>query len=259
MFFQTISLFRYLILGIISRRLIVLLGVLYVSGILISSFVSELAMTNGLVISMAFLADFIRYSLVILNILLITTSVAEDFEYGQFERLLTMPVARWQFVIAEVLVVLVVSMLLVLPVIVILAFSFDFSTGIYWGVAVWLELVLTGVAALFAILSLEKVTFAAFFTLSVYLLSKLAGLISLMLTESVRLTDGSLSSRFADSVFSAILYLLPDQQSFAQNNVYFVETSTAGLLAAQVQSVCIYTLFLVFACLIDFYRKEFNR
>ena len=259
MFLQTISLFRYLISGIISRRLLVLLGVIYAVGILVGSFVSELAITNAHTIGTAFLADFVRYTLVILNILLITTNVAEDFEYRQFERLLTMPVSRWQFVVAEVLVILVTSLILVLPVIFILAFSFDISIGIYWGLAVWLELVLTGVAALFAILSLEKISFAVFFTLAVYLLSKLSGLISLMLSESVRLSEGSLSSRFAESIFNAILYLLPGQQSFAQNNVYFAEASTGALLTTQLQHVVIYTMFIVFACLIDFYRKEFNR
>lgn len=259
MFLQTISLFRYLISGIISRRLIVLTGLIYVAGILISSFVSELAMTDAQVISTAFLADFIRYSLVILNILLITTNVADDFEYRQFERLLTMPLSRWQFVVAEVMVIFCISIILVLPVVFIVAFTFDASTGLYWGIAVWLELVLTGVAALFAILSLEKVSFAVFFTLAVYLLSKLSGLIGLMLSESVRLTDGSLSSRFAESIFNAILYILPGQQSFAQNDVYFIESSIGDLLSLQFQSVVIYTLFIIFACLVDFYRKEFNR
>ena len=259
MFVQTISLFRYLILGIISRRLIVLLAVLYASGILLSSFIGELAMTNSQPIATAFLADFMRYSLVVLNLLLITTNVSDDFEYRQFERLLTMPVSRWQFIAAEMLVILVVSFILVLPLFVVLGFIADVSISAYWAIAVWLELVLIAALGLFAILSLEKIPHAVFFTLAIYLLSKLSGLIGLMLSESVRLSEGGLSDRFVEGFFSIILYLLPGLQSFAQNNVYFEEISISATLATQLQSVVSYILLVVFACLLDFYRKEFNR
>ena len=73
-------------LGILSRRLFVLLGILLLVAVVSAGFVNELAIINGDAIVAAFVADFLRYSLVLLALLMIATSVAEDFEFRQFER-----------------------------------------------------------------------------------------------------------------------------------------------------------------------------
>lgn len=258
MYTQTISLFRYLLLGIITRRLILLLGVFYACGLLSAGLIMELTIINSQPVAIAFFSDFIRYVLVILMVLLITSNVASDFEYRQFERLLTMPVSRWQFIVAEFLVILATAFALVLPMLLILAFVTEPGQAAYWVTAVWFELILFGTAGLLAILSLEKIPLAVIFTLAVYLLSKLSGLISLMLAESVKLSDGSLANRFVEAIFSGILYLLPSLETFASNDVFFGSLSLTASLAAQFRSVFVYTLLLVCACLVDFYRKEFN-
>ena len=75
------------------------------AAVLGGSFVNELAIINGDAIQTAFVADFLRYSLALLALLMIATSVAEDYEFSQFERLLTMPLARWQYIAAQALVI----------------------------------------------------------------------------------------------------------------------------------------------------------
>ncbi len=77
---QTISLFRFLMLGILSKRLLVLLAIMVLGAVLSGSFINELAIINGAAIQTAFVADFLRYSLALLTLLMITTSVAEDYE-----------------------------------------------------------------------------------------------------------------------------------------------------------------------------------
>ena len=258
MFAQTISLFRYLILGIINRRLLVLIGILYLASLILSQFIMELAIFNSQSIAAGFLADFLRYSLVLLMLLVVTSNVAEDFEYGQFERLLTMPVSRWQYIAAQFLVTALTALVLVIPGLLLFGFYADFEIATYWTAALWLELLLLGLVGLLTILSLEKVPVAVFLSLAVYLLSKLSGLIGQMLKESVYLSDGSLSSRFAESVFNGILHVLPGQESFAENDVYFQDMALMNLLMTQMFSVSIYILLILSVCLIDFYRKEIN-
>jgi hypothetical protein len=97
-----------------------------------------------------------------------------------------------------------------------------------------------------------------FFSLAIYLLAKLSGLIMLMLAESVRLSEGSAASRAVEFIFSAILYLLPDNGSFADSDVFFNGVDLLPVLGEQLFSVVIYVAFLLAACLVDFYRKEFN-
>lgn len=256
---QTISLFRYLLLGVFNRRLVILVFVLLVVASLLSSFVAELAIINSEKISAGLQGDFLRYSLVFLALLLITSNVAEDYESKQFERLLAMPISRWQYIMAQLLVILTIATVLTLPVVAVISFSTSFDIAIYWAIALWLEIVLVGLLGLLGILSLKKIPSAVFFSMAIYLLAKFSGVISQMLSESVKLSDGSVSNRFAELVFNGVLHVMPGSQAFAQNNV-FIDPSLLpyDLLVNQCLIVVIYSTFLISACLVDFYRKEFN-
>jgi hypothetical protein len=255
---QTISLFRFLMLGILSKRLLVLVAIMMSGAVLSGSFINELAIINGAAIQTAFVADFSRYSLALLTLLIIATSVAEDYEFRQFERLLTMPLARWQYIAAQTLVIACLCLVLTLPVAGLITLYGNAEVGLYWAAALWLELFLLGLLGLLAILSLEKIPQAVIFSLAIYLLAKFSGLISLMLTESVRLSEGSVTSRVIEFIFAAILYVIPGSKAFAENDVFFANYDLIAMLGSQLASVSIYALFLLAVCLVDFYRKEFN-
>jgi hypothetical protein len=255
---QTISLFRYLMLGIVNLRLFVLTLILVIVAVLLSSFITELAIINSQQIAAAVLADFLRYSLVFLALLLVTTSVADDFEFKQFERLLTMPISRWQYIAAQFLTIASIAFILIMPVLLVIAMASSFEVALYWSAALWLEILLVGLVGLLAILSLEKIPQAVFFSIAVYLLGKLSGLIGQMLAESVYLSDGGVANRFAELVFSGILHIIPRLDAFAQNNVFFEPHGLPAMLLTQLGTVSVYSLFLLAVCLIDFYRKEFN-
>jgi ABC-type transport system involved in multi-copper enzyme maturation permease subunit len=222
------------------------------------SFINELAMINADAVQTAFVADFLRYSLALLALLMIVTSVAEDYEFRQFERLLTMPLARWQYIVAQTLVIACLCLLLALPAALLISLYGNAAVGLYWAAALWLELFLLGILGLLAILSLEKIPQAVIFSLAIYLLAKFSNLISLMLTESVELSEGSVVSRVIEFIFSAILYLIPGSRAFAENDVFFAGHDLIAMLGSQLATVSIYALFLLAVCLIDFYRKEFN-
>ena len=258
MFVQTIALFKYLMLGILSRRLLLLTLVLAVLAMLVGGFFSELAIIDSNQIVVALVAEFLRYALGLFALLVITTSVSQDYEFRQFERLLTMPLARWQYVAAQVLVIASLCLLLVLPVLLVISLYSDWLVGLYWASALWLEIFLLGLLGMLAIISLEKIPLAVCFSMAIYLLARLSGLISQMLEESVRLSDGSLTSRFVDLIFNAILYLLPGLESFANNNIFFGNVDLLQSLSVQFFSTVIYALFLIAVCLVDFYRKEFS-
>ena len=151
---QTISLFRFLLLGVINLRLFALVSILVIVAGLLSSFITELAIVNSHEIAAALLADILRYSLVFLALLLVTTSVAQDFEFKQFERLLTMPISRWQYIAAQFLAIASIASILVLPVLPVISLTAGFDIAIYWTLALWLEVLLVGMLGLVAILAL---------------------------------------------------------------------------------------------------------
>ena len=247
-----------MMLGIISRRFVVLVAILLLAAGLGGGFIDELAIINGDAIVAAFVADFLRYSMALLILLMVATGVAEDYEFRQFERLLTMPLSRWQYIAAQTLVVASLCVLLTLPSSLLLLIFSDTATALYWAAAMWLELFLLGILGLLAILSLEKIPQAVFFSLAVYLLAKLSGLITLMLAESVKLSEGSATSRTVEFIFSSILYVIPGNNAFAESDVFFDALDRIAILGDQLLAVSIYALFLLAVCLVDFYRKEFN-
>ena len=255
---QTISLFRYLMLGILNLRLLALVVILVALGALFSGFITELAIINSQQIAEALLADILRYSLVVLILLVVITNVSEDFQFRQFERLLTMPVSRWQYIVAQFILVAILAGILCLPVFLVISMSTSVELGLYWAVAIWLEMMLVGLVGLLAILSLEKIPLAVFFSLAIYLLAKLSGLISQMISESVRLSDGSVASRVTEMIFNGILYVIPRLEAFAQNDVFFDRLDLLPILSNQLITFIVYAMFLLGVCMIDFYRKEFN-
>ena len=255
---QTISLFRYLLLGILNRRLFILILILVGIGVLISAFITELAIINSDQIAAAVLADSLRYSLVFLALLLITTNVSDDFEFKQFERLLTMPISRWQYIAAQFLIVISIALVLSLSTFPVIALASSVEIALYWTAATGLEILLLGLLGLLAILSLEKIPQAVFFSLAIYLLAKLSGLIGQMLAESILLSDGAATNRLIEIVFSAILYIIPGVDAFANSDVFFGVDSLSEILLNQFGNVSIYSSFLIAVCLVDFYRKEFS-
>ena len=189
---------------------------------------------------------------------MVATHVAEDYESHQFERLLTMPLARWQYIAAQTLVIAALCLLLVLPVLLLMSLYSGVAIGFYWAVALWLELFLVSMLGLLAILSLEKIPQAVFFALAIHLLAKLSGLVTLMLAESVKLSEGSAASRAIEFIFSSVLYVIPGSSSFAESDVFFDSIDMLALLGDQLLAVAIYSLFILAVCLVEFYRKEFN-
>ncbi|MFT4650009.1 MAG: ABC-type transport system involved in multi-copper enzyme maturation permease subunit [Polaribacter sp.] len=256
---QTLSLFRYLLLPVLNRRLAVLASILFVVAMLLASYASELAIINSERISAAVLGDFLRYSLVFLALLLVTSNVAEDYESKQLERLLTMPLSRWQYIVAQLLVILVIAAFLSLPVVVIVPFFTSIEIAVYWAVALWLEITLVSLIGLVGILSLEKIPQAMLFTIAIYLLAKFSAVISQMLSESVKLSEESAYNIFVTLVFDGILHVMPASHAFAQNNIFFDPTLLPyALLSDQLLAVVIYSVFAIAVCLVDLYRKEFN-
>ena len=169
-----------------------------------------------------------------------------------------MPVSRWQYIAAQFLTIASIGLILIVPVLPVITIASSIEIALYWSAALWLEILLVGLVGLLAILSLEKIPQAVFFSVAVYLLAKLSGLIGQMLSESVYLSDGGVASRFAEFVFSGILHIIPRLEAFAQNDVFFEPQGLTGILLTQLGTVSIYSLFLLAVCLIDFYRKEFN-
>ncbi len=258
MFSQTIALFRYLLSGLINTRLLILLLGITLTGILSGQYISELAIINSKLIGLAFTAELLRYCLLFFMVVSIAYRISQDYELGQFDRLLSMPITRAQYVFSQLLVILTAGFIFSIPVIVSMPFFASFPLAVYWFLSVYLELILIGLFTMLAILSLEKLPVAIIFSVAAYLLSRLIPQINSALEQSVDYYSDEVTFRFSEYLFKLLQYVLPTSSSFAQNNILFELVVNWENLIEQSLSVFIYGGFLLFISLIDFYRKEFN-
>jgi len=256
---QTIALFRYQLLGLINGKILIFLLAIYTTAFLGSRFIAELAIINSEVIASAAMADFIRYSLVLMLIISLCHQVSQDYELNQFDRILAMPLTRFQYVLAQVLVMLVFSLLLTLPILPLFLLFNDGALSLYWTFAVFLELILVGLFAMLAVISLEKLPISVIFTFCLYLLAKAAPLIDVIFLQSGSFYEEEKGFVMADWLFSIIYFVLPDATAFAQNDLLFSLSGIMPALLNQLTSVLVYGLFILFVILLDFYRKEFNQ
>jgi hypothetical protein len=256
MFSQTIALFRYQLLSLINTKNLIVLISIYLASFLISRFSSELAIINSDVIGLGVLAEFLRYSLVLFLMISVCHQISQDYELGQFNRLLAMPVARWQYVLAEFFVVLAFAFILCFLVFLLLFFTVGLSVAVYWSTAVFLELILVGLFSILAALSLEKLPIALVFSLVVYLFAKLVPLINFIFNQSSMYYQDETGYQLGNIMMQAISFVLPDMSVFAWNNALFEPADFLHLLFVQASSLMVYGAFVILAILIDFYRKE---
>jgi hypothetical protein len=256
MFSQTIALFRYQLLSLINTKNMIVFCSIYLASFLLSRFSAELAIINSDVIGLAVLAEFLRYSLVLFLMISVCHQISQDYELGQFNRLLAMPIARWQYVLAEFFVVLVFALAMNLVVFLLLFFTADGAIAVYWSTAVFLELILVGLFSILAALSLEKLPIALVFSFVVYLFSKLVPLINYIFNKSSLYYQDETGFQLGNMMMKGISFVLPDMSVFAQNNALFESSDFLHLLFTQTSSLMVYGLFIFLVILVDFYRKE---
>lgn len=253
---QTIALFRYQFLMVINRKNLFVVFAIYISAIGVSQFSAELAIINSNEVAVGVLADYLRYSLVLYLAISICHQIAQDYELGQFDRLLAMPIARWQYVLSQFLVVCAFAWVMCIPVFLMMTLNAEFSVAIYWTLAVYQELILVGLISMLATLSLEKLPISIIFTFAMYVLTKLVPLISYIFNQSSLYYEDDKEFQLGSSVISIMQFVLPDMTIFAQNNFLYGTVNYADPLRDQLISLLIYGAFMMFIILFDFYRKE---
>jgi hypothetical protein len=256
MFSQTIALFRYQLLTLINRKNLIVLFAIYLTGFLLSQFSAELAIINSNEVALGVLGEFLRYSLVIYLAITVCHQIAQDYELGQFNRLLAMPIARWQYVLAKFFVVVTFAFVLCVPIFLLCILNAQIAVSIYWALAVFQELILVGLMSMLATLSLEKLPPAIVFTVAMYLFAKLVPLINYIFNQSALYYEDEKGFQLGSVLISLIQFVLPDMSVFAQNNALFEQQNLSTLLLDQLFSLLGYGLFIFMVILLDFYRKE---
>lgn len=253
---QTIALFRFQVRRLKDYKTVGFLIAMYVSAFAASQFVAELAIVESVQVVVHLFADLVRYGGVIVVIVLTCHLVTVDYEQGFFERIFAMPVLRYQYLLSQQLVLLVLCGGVVIPVFFLFPWIADIETAIYWGIAVFLELLLFGQIALLAAVSLERLPSSILLSLTMAFLIKVLPVIELMSYEATNYTDEEPEFSIMRLILGAIKFILPNAKALAENDQLFYGTNFERLFE-QFLAVAIFMAFIHFVVLLDFYRKEF--
>jgi len=255
---QTIALIRYFLSAYLVRKNVLIVLAILVVGYLSSQFIVQLSLSKGVEAQLAFQIEFYRYLFVLFSVLLLMVSVADDYESRQFEILLSMPLHRWQYVIAQMGVIFILNFILCIVAALVVSLQAELTTSLILFVSLWLELVLVSVIALLAIISLEKVPSAVMLTVCLYVLARASDSIVSIVEMSVHYSDQSLVNQAVLYTFKFIQFLLPNTNAYLAND-YFFNINIDGLanLFNQALSVLVYVIFIGMVILYDFYRKEY--
>lgn len=225
-------------------------------GFVSAQFISELSLINSKEAQFSFQIEFYRYSFIVFSSLIVITAIADDFATAQFESLLSMPLSRWQYLLAQIGAIAVINVFMVMVAGLMLLLQVDLILAINWCASMWMELMLCSFIALLAILSLEKVPTAMMLFISLYILSRASPIILEVIQQSVYYSDGDTINTIVLYIFQLITYILPASDVFVQNDVFFNLSQNVNLLN-QALWVLIYALFINAIILFDLYRKEF--
>jgi len=254
---QTITLIQFFLLNYSQRKNLVLLLIILLVGFMSSQFVSELSLTNSAEAKFSYQIEFYRYGFVLLSALILIVAVADDFASRQFENLLSMPVSRWQYLVAQISAVAILNAVMVILASFVLAFEVDLNVLALWSISMWLELMLCSFLALLAILSLEKVPSAMMLLLSLYVLSRASPIILEIIAQSVYYSDGDTINETILWLFKIITYVLPNPHVFVQNDLFYSLKLSQINISQQALWVILYCAFIGLVASFDFYRKEF--
>ena len=252
---QLISLVRYQLASVLNLRLAVMLVVIVAICFMASQFIAELALINRSSIGLAVFVEMVRYCLVFWLLIQVCFQVNRDYELGQFDWILALPIARYQYVLSQSCLVIILASVAGLLVLLSLLPATNIQVAFTWSLSLLLELILTGHIALLVAISLRKLPMAVLLAVSIYLLARVAPLI-------IEIMEGSLEYYLEEQIFlvgyylfSLLHYLLPSSQAFASSDFLFAEGLNARLWT-QLFQVALYSGFLLSVALIDFYRKE---
>ena len=253
---QTIALFQFQFLMVVNRKYLFVLLAIYISAIGVSQFIAELAIVNSLEVVVGVLGDYLRYCLALFLMIATCYQIAQDYELKQFERILAMPLDRWQYVLSQLLVVCVFAFIMCAPVFFMMLTQAELALAAYWALAVFQELVLIGLISMLAALSLEKLPLSILFTFAMYLLTKLVPFIGYIFNQSSIYYEDEKGFQLGSFVISMMQWVLPNMTIFAQNNLLYESSGHSDALLNQFGSLLAYGMFILFVILFDFYRKE---
>ncbi len=227
---------------------------------IITSIVTEMAVTESLELRLTTSAFLYRLSLVFALGVSMIASVVREHESGFVHVLLAHPISRMHYVLGRMLGYSITALIAALSVMLVMAVwvpTEQWGALVVWSISLWLELIVAGAVALFFALGLRNMVGSMVMWLAFYILARVLDVARTMAATPIGQDPTSFSAVAGQWMFQLMGWVVPPLGTFTRaewllgNVVPSIES--CAILGAW---ALVYSVVCVVAAAIDFYRHE---
>ena len=233
-----------------------LIGVVILFGFVSGLFAQSISITEGDLTLVAIVATLMRLVTIVSLGLLIATSVSREFQSQALDVVLASDITRAEFYLGKFFGYATNALLICCLLMICLLMMAPLFQALLWGMSLFFEALIVIAFALFCSFSFSQQTITLCLILGFYVLSRSISAITLI-AETPAIRDDSLFQTLVPYLIDALATLLPDFSRFTQTQWLVYESGAVSELSLLFIQTFIYTSLLIFAGLVDFYRKNF--
>ena len=222
---------------------------------LVSLFVGELAITEGIQTQAAILAFSLRLFCVFTIGLFVITSMIREFNDKGFELILSHPVPRSTYYLGKFTGFAVVALFISLLSAVCLTVFVPINLSLLWSLSLFCELLIIIAFSLLSLFSFKSITISFSMVMAFYFLSRSMEVIQLIGNSPI-LESNTLSYKLINYLIDMIAYVIPDLYKFTQTDWIIYISDIKPDISAVLGQTLIYVVLLSSVALFDLYRKE---
>ena len=256
MFQRITTISQFVVLESVRSRFFLLILFAVFASFIIGIFAQSVSVTEGDLTLTSLVAALLRFVTILSLSLLIVTTISREFQSQSFDIVLASDMTRTEFYLGKLLGFSINAFFIIIVFSLCLLFIAAPSQVLIWSTSLFLEALIIIAFALFCSVSIEQQPISIFVILAFYLLARSISALKLI-AETPILRDESLFLSVMPQVIGFISMLLPDLSRFTQTNWLVYETGMVNDISGLFLQTVVYVSLLVFAGLIDFYRKNY--
>ncbi|MBI3712349.1 MAG: ABC transporter permease [Burkholderiales bacterium] len=236
------------------NRLSWLFVIVVLSGMAISGFLKELALTESVEIQLTVFAAYFRCALVFVVAVFVVTSVAREFNDKGVELLLALAIPRSVYLLGKLSGFLLLALLPIALFAGLLVFFTSVERSLMWSLTLLCEVWIVSAFALLCVLSFPQVMIALSATMGFYVVSR--SISSLLLIANESQSDAWMSQFLVAGLVKVLAIILPHLDRFAASDSLVYALMSGAQIGSLLMQTCLYMVLLISAALFDFHRKN---
>lgn len=251
----SISIAKYTALEVVHNRLLWIVAMGAGAAIGAGFFGYALAITESQETQTAFMSYMLRLGSMFIVCLIVVNTMSRELNDKSLDMLLSLAITRSTYYFGKLVGFSSIIFFIVVIYGTCMLITAELQDVFIWSVSLFCELFLVLCFSLLCVLSLKQVPMVIIIVVAFYLLSRSINAAVLMMNNSLLNTD-SFANTLMMNMLHGISFLLPDLSGFTRSDWLIYNNTQWSELGSIALQTLIYSVLLISASLIDFYRKN---